>query len=439
MTALFATTGASGTSLGIATVTASTDTLTITAHGLVNGQIVITSGPTGGASGVLVPDAPYYVASVTADTFQLRSSPGGPVMLFATDGTAVVDVAASVYAARGMRQSLSGLMYKARDSIVTDIGQFGARAGVLQNATTPEVTISGFTVSVRDFNCVVNPTAAGTQGGPYLCAIPADSHTVTAADGSNPRKDILLARVLDDAEDLSGFIVEETYLLDGTPAAVPVAPDIPVGELYLATVDVPASGGGNPTLTYNPKFTVAVGGILPVPDTAGLPTIVRREGMYADQADTNTLMRWSGSAWEQVASPASFQSRRRIQTTIRTTTSATFTTTETSINTVTAALETGKVYQIRWATEARSSVADDTAKFRIREDTISGTILQETVVVTPVASTDFPAILEGEFTAVSTGNKTFVGTCVRNTGSGNISVSATSNAPHYLYVDYVRG
>jgi hypothetical protein len=439
LTALFAATGASGTSLGIATITASTDVLTITAHGLVNGQVVVTSGPTGGAVGVLVPAAPYYVANATANTFQLRSSPGGAVLLFATDGTAVVDVAESVYSARGMRQALSGLLYKARDSIGVDIGQFGVRPGVLQNGTTSEITISGFTVNVRDFNCVLNPTAAGTQGAGYLCAIPATALTVTAADGSNPRKDIVVGRMRDNTEDSSGFIVDEVYLITGTPASIPVAPSTPAGQLYLGTIDVPVSGGGNPTLTYNPTFTVAIGGILPVADNAGLPTIVRREGMYADQADTNTLMRWSGSAWEAVASPVSFQSRRRIQTTTRTTTSATFTTTETSINTVVAALENGKTYQIRWVTEGRSSVAADTAKFRLREDTVSGTILQAVNTALPVASTDFQAVLEVEYTAVATGNKTFVGTCARNSGTGNVSVSATANEPHYLYVEYLRG
>lgn len=439
MTALFAATGASGTSIGIATVTASTDVLTITAHGLVNGQVVVTSGPTGGAIGVLVPDAPYYVANATANTFQLRSSAGGAVMLFATDGTVVVDVAEAVYSARGLRQALSGLLYKARDSIGVDIGQFGVRAGVLQNGTLNEVTISGFTVSVRDFNCVINPTAAGTQGAGYVCAIPAKTLTVTAADGSNPRKDLVLARVRDDTEDSSGSIVDEVYLATGTPASIPVAPTVPAGELYLGTIDVPVSGGGNPTLTYDPDFTVAIGGILPVADAASLPTIVRREGMYADQADTNTLVRWSGSAWEQIASPVAFKSRRRIATTTRTTTSSTFTTTETSINTVTAALENGKTYAVRWVTEGRSTVAADTAKFRIREDSVSGTILQAVNTAMPVVSTDFQAVLEVEYTAVATGNKTFAGTCVRNSGTGNVSVSASANEPHYLYVEYVSG
>lgn len=113
MPALWASTGASGAAVGTATIAA--NVFTIAAHGLVDGQTVVTSTPTGGAVGVLVAGAPYYVAAATTDTFQLRPSPGAPVMVIASGG-AVVDAADAVYDAQSLRRSLGGLFYKGRPS-----------------------------------------------------------------------------------------------------------------------------------------------------------------------------------------------------------------------------------------------------------------------------------------------------------------------------------
>lgn len=129
----------------------------------------------------------------------------------------------------------------------------------------------------------------------------------------------------------------------------------------------------------------------------------------------------------------------RIATTVRTVNVGTFTA-ETSIDTVTAALVTGRIYVIRWAGALFSSVADGSARGRIREDSLVGTQLQLRQIVTnTIASQAFPLAMEVEFTAVSTGNKTFAATCQRQTGTGNITCTAASDTPTYFYVDYVRG
>ena len=112
MTALFATTAASGSAIGTATITASNDVLTFgAAHNLVDGQVVVTSAPVNGAVGVLVPGAPYYVANAPTTTMQLRYAPGSPVMTFTADGTVSVDQAEAVYDAKSMRQALGVLLY----------------------------------------------------------------------------------------------------------------------------------------------------------------------------------------------------------------------------------------------------------------------------------------------------------------------------------------
>jgi len=288
-------------------VTASTDTLSITAHGLANGAVVVTSSPTGGASGVLVPGAPYYVASVTANTFQLRPSPGGPVMLFSTDGTVVVDQAASVYDAQGMREALGGLITKMRSASAPAVGRFGTRAGVIRNGDTDEVTLTGTTVNVEDMNIVLTPVPSGSQPGSYLCAIESDSHSLTAADGSNDRIDLLVGRMRDAAVDSSGVIEADTYLLDGIPAAIPVPETLPEGEFEIASILVPQSGTGSPELTYDPELVVAAGGVLPVSTAADLPTVSVRPGDLATVADTKALVRSDGTTWETMATAGGFQ------------------------------------------------------------------------------------------------------------------------------------
>ncbi|HLV58040.1 MAG TPA: hypothetical protein VKY81_04105 [Natronosporangium sp.] len=309
MPALFATTGASGDPVGTADVTAADDTLTIEAHGLFDGQVVVTADATGGAD-VLVDGAPYYVANATEDTFQLRPAPGAPIMAFASDGTVEVDAADAVNDAQGLRQALGGLLYKARPG-TPNIGRFGARWGVLQNTSQNEVDVSGLTVTVGDLNCVISTTGS-TSRGSYLCAIPSVQHELAPADGTNPRIDLLIAEVLDDHADSSGDLIPgRTRVLTGTPASSPTAPTLPDGALELAQLTVPANSA-SATLSYTAPYTVAAGGIVPVRDVSGLPPGVRREGMYADNAETDQLMRFSGSAWHPIATAGGYQLINRI-------------------------------------------------------------------------------------------------------------------------------
>ena len=129
----------------------------------------------------------------------------------------------------------------------------------------------------------------------------------------------------------------------------------------------------------------------------------------------------------------------RIDTSIRTVGSASVTTTETEIDTVTAALVSGRTYKITWDFAFTHSVATDQFFARIREDDDTGTQLQGFRLSNTDTSSSHPCHREAEYTAVSTGNKTFVGTFVRTAGSGNISSLGASTNPQYLYVDYIRG
>jgi hypothetical protein len=127
---------------------------------------------------------------------------------------------------------------------------------------------------------------------------------------------------------------------------------------------------------------------------------------------------------------------QRIATTTETTISAGFTA-ETIINTVTAALVSGRTYAIGLFTGITSTVAGDNAEFRIREDNVAGTQLQ--VIRKDLLATNITEVvfLYAQYTAVATGSKTFVGTGFRQAGTGTLTRNTSPTAPAYMYVEYV--
>jgi hypothetical protein len=130
----------------------------------------------------------------------------------------------------------------------------------------------------------------------------------------------------------------------------------------------------------------------------------------------------------------------RIGTTTRTSDSSGFTTTETLIDTVTVSVVSGRTYRVTWHSSLSSTVAGDDVLARIREDSgTSGTQLSYVQVDSTSTSNRWPADVETEFTASSTGSKTFSGTMQRTAGSGTITVKSAATSPTYLYVDYIRG
>ncbi|SCL31922.1 hypothetical protein GA0070616_4357 [Micromonospora nigra] len=181
--------------------------------------------------------------------------------------------------------------------------RFGARSGV-HPAGADALSLSGTTLTVQHLQAVAYPASSTTQG-PYLVQLPSHTHTVPAAS-AQPRKDIVVLRVRDNDEDGSGERDADTVYLTGTAAGSPVEPSVPAGTFRLGTIDVPATGGGDPVLTYSAPFVVATGGILPVRVSGDLPTTGLHEGAYADRWDNDTLYRWSGSAWVAVASAAAY-------------------------------------------------------------------------------------------------------------------------------------
>lgn len=421
-----------GASKGTATIEESDDTFTLAAHGLVNGQQITVASLTGGASTVLVADAPYFVANAATNTFQVRSSPGGNVMTFTADGGCEVFLTAGLFDPQTLRDGMAGLLARGDVS-----GGFGARPGVFPNVSeTSHVTTTGMNWTVADIVAVVRHST----GRMYIVAHPTEGGAVTAADPSQPRIDALDLQIQDHALDSSGFARGRIVYTAGTPGAIPVEPAATSNSERLSTWRVEAGATSTNTPT-TPRFTVARGGLIPVANSSSYPAAGGRyKGMPVWDMATKTLVinTTAGSTFEPIASTASFQSYRRIAVTTRTANSSTFTT-EAVITSVTAALETGKLYRVRWVVDSSSTVAGDTARWRIRDTNISGTTRQLTHSYMSAANNDFGTVVEFDYTAASTGNMTWVGTCHRAFGTGTFSCNANANEPSYMTVDYVSG
>lgn len=118
--------------------------------------------------------------------------------------------------------------------------------------------------------------------------------------------------------------------------------------------------------------------------------------------------------------------------------SAAITTVETTVSSVTAALVTGRTYRLTFDGQFTQSVAGDVFEVRFREDSSVGTSIHFRRHAPGSTAGGISYHMEVEYVAVATGNKTFVITLIRGSGTGNIILAASTGGT-YLYVDYIRG
>jgi len=418
---------ANGVALVGSATTATDGTFTLNAHGLVNGQLVEFRTTAGGAIAVLVANAEYYVRNAATNTFQVSATPGGAIMTFASTGSADTWAATPEYSALDQRRLNAITLHP------DTLDPAGAREGVRPHTTNP-VTLSGTTYNVTGGLAVVYPRETSTSG-PYPVYYDATSASLNPADGSNDRLDGIDLQVQDDDEDGQGQRRARIVYVPGTPSGSPVEPELTENSLRLAAILVESGGSPGPSISRFAQYALGPG-ILPLRDATEYPDNPYL-GMPVYRIDTQTFEVWTG-AWTPLASTANYASTRRIATTVRTTNSASFTS-ETLINSVTASLVSGKTYRVKWMVDVASTVAGDLARVRLRQDSVAGTEMQLVNRLLHGTTTDYQAVLEAEYTAGSTGNKTFVGTVTRQFGTGNLACNANANQPQYLYVDYIRG
>lgn len=184
------------------------------------------------------------------------------------------------YSAQNERQALAPLF--GGGSGVALAARSGFRVGTPSNILTATST----TWTLVPCSAVISPGAATAQGS-YRWATDANATgSVTAADATYARKDIVYIQVNDSSSgDGSGALTAPVSYLAGTPSASPVAPTLPARSFLVGTISVPIAGGGSPTVVLNPAVFVAAGAPQPVFSQAERDALTAYDGLMVERMD----------------------------------------------------------------------------------------------------------------------------------------------------------
>lgn len=127
---------------------------------------------------------------------------------------------------------------------------YGSEFAITVNSSTLQVTVG---------------TGAAMLGGPnpatggWPCVWLSDTFTLAARDATNPRIDLIIARVADDFYYTGGDNMAAVEIITGTPLATPVAPTPATADgsyITLGQLTVPSSANnGAVTLSQNTAYT----------------------------------------------------------------------------------------------------------------------------------------------------------------------------------------
>ncbi|MDQ5862184.1 MAG: hypothetical protein M3536_07975 [Actinomycetota bacterium] len=179
--------------------------------------------------------------------------------------------------------------------------RLGGRSGFRVDTPSSILTATSTTWTLTPCAAMIDPGATTHQGVYGWSSDANATGSVTAADATYARKDIVYIQVNDSsAGDGSGALTAPVLYLAGTPASTPAAPALPARSFLVGTISVPVSGGGSPTVVLNPARYAAAGGILPVANDAERTALTAYEGLRVDQFDVDRTYRHNGTRWGQV-------------------------------------------------------------------------------------------------------------------------------------------
>lgn len=261
-----------------------------------------------------------------------------------------------------MRLALGGL--------VTPGGSLLCRSGVRPGSDLAVSALGtpNMTVNVALGQAVVQGTEAGTQGAALLTNDGTVNLAIAAADATNARKDLIVARWYSETVSVGSrrFALE---VVTGSPSASPVDPAIPANSIVLARVTVAAAAASivSGAITDLRTFTTSSGGITPSKD--GSDVAGQYVGQYRERLDNGSLERWNGTAWT-LAACRGIVSRVRL-----TSDSAAIDNTETVIASLSAfTAEALRRYELLINSAFFGTQAADDFTIRIRDTNTSGTI-----------------------------------------------------------------
>lgn len=199
------------------------------------------------------------------------------------------------YTAQQVRQALGFLT-----TASVSTRPLGAFSGVHPITPTTTLTISGTTWTCKPHCGVVDAEASAGAAGYFYASDTNVTGSVTAADPTNPRVDLVYVQISDPAQSDGTSVPQAQILyLAGTAASSPVAPATPARSMALGTILVQHSGGSASTTSWVAQYSVASGGVLPCSSSATYPA-TPYEGMAIYDQALNTELTYNGSSWDKV-------------------------------------------------------------------------------------------------------------------------------------------
>lgn len=332
---------------------------------------------------------------------------------------------APAYSGRMLRQTTGVALIGAKST-----RPLGAMSGVRPGTPTDTVAATSTTWTVKPHAGVIDGEAAA-EAGAYWYAVDANvTGSVTAANATNPRKDIIWVRIDDPAEsDGSSVPAAVVGYTAGTAAASPTPPATPARAMRLAIINVPASGGGSPTVTWDAPYAVGAGGIIPVRTTAERDTLAALGNtdarVWVDVA--GALYSGDGTTWTRAITAPAISART-------TTNMGPGFTTDTTIVTAPAVTADGAAkFKITVTPASFTMVQYEFWEFRIKRGTT--TIATHRWVAPSNALTSIPS-----FTVTDTptaGSQTYSLSLVRVGGSGTATMTASATSPAEIIVEQI--
>jgi hypothetical protein len=186
----------------------------------------------------------------------------------------------------------------------------GGLSGVRPGTPTNTVTATSTTWTAASFGGYIDLHALATNGG-YFFSFPTGGSGAIVAAVATARQDIMWVRI-DDSNTSDGSGARQV-VIDYTPNTLTP----PARAFVIAIINVPATGGGAPTVTWVAPYTVAAGGILPVATAALLFAMTLPIGQHANVfADPNVNSNGdyvsTGSSWKLTAGSVRLYSQQHL-------------------------------------------------------------------------------------------------------------------------------
>lgn len=185
-----------------------------------------------------------------------------------------------LYSGRMLRQA--GSVNKAG---ATATRPLGARSGVRPGTSTTTCSATSTVWTIGPHAGTLDVEVAAEAGAYDYAVDAAVTGAMTAAHATLARTDILWMRVDDPPEDSTTVPAVVAGYTANPSAGTGLPPATPARCMVIGWVNVPASGGGSPTVTWKAPFAVSAGAAIPVRTLAERDALAKYAGLQVIRLD----------------------------------------------------------------------------------------------------------------------------------------------------------